>query len=164
MEGAFLIDALEGVRTEEITLSLDQSGWQALCTQGIVVGERGRKYRCWQTQLGSGDDNATPWIDEIGKLTLEVRVQNQSRQLRIGVISFADTIQEFRTDDAAAAPNGREIAWVNIPVVLVRTSLDEVKALGVSNQLGSIKCAADVFDKVLAGSTQRVEINSGTCW
>ena len=36
----WLVDALVGVGTEEVTLGLEQIGWQACCAIGIVVSER----------------------------------------------------------------------------------------------------------------------------
>ena len=37
MEGSWLIGALEGVCAEEVALSLDEGGGQALCAQAVVV-------------------------------------------------------------------------------------------------------------------------------
>src|SRR5699024_12779980 len=53
---------------------------------------------------------------------------------------------------------------VNIPVVLIGACLDEVKALGIRNELGSIQRAANIFDEVLAAFAQSIKINSGTRW
>ncbi len=38
VEGAFLVDALVGVRTKEVALALDQCGWEAVGADAVVVG------------------------------------------------------------------------------------------------------------------------------
>ena len=149
MEGAFLVYALEGVRTEEVTLTLNQSSRQALSAQAVVVGQGRGEYRHRQAHLGCGDNHAAPRRDEFGELALEVWVEDESRQLRVGVISLPDAIQELRADDATATPDGGEIARVNVPTELLGTGLDLIEALGVGDELGSIESAAYVLNELV---------------
>lgn len=39
VERAGLVDALVGVRSEEVALALDDSGGQTVCTQSVVIGQ-----------------------------------------------------------------------------------------------------------------------------
>ena len=60
VEGAVLVDALVGVRSEEVTLSLHEGGREAVAADAVVVRQRRGERRCGDAGLGGGDDDATP--------------------------------------------------------------------------------------------------------
>ncbi len=95
--------------------------------------------------MGRGDNHAAPRRDELGELALEVRIENQGRQLRVGVISLADAIQELSADDATAAPDGGKVAWVNVPAELLRARLDLIEQLQACE---ATKCRSSLQRKV----------------
>src|SRR5699024_12104662 len=66
-------------------------------------------------------------------------------------VRLADVVEERRADDAAPAPDGREIAPGDIPAVLRTRRGDLVEALGVGDDLGRVQGPADILDERGAG-------------
>ena len=49
----------------------------------------------------------------------EIGIEEQVVQRRIALVGLADAIQKFRANDATAAPDGRDIAEVQVPTELL---------------------------------------------
>ena len=150
MVGAGLIDALVGVGAEVVALALDEGGGKPVDAETVVVGQGGREYGDGLADLGGQGDDATPGIDEAGEFGLEIGVKKEGRQFGIGVVGLDDAIEEFRADDAAATPDGGEVAGVNIPIVVGGAGGDFVEPLGVGHEFRGVEGAANVFDKGVA--------------
>ena len=120
MEHTFFINALISMRTEIVTLCLDQVRRQNSGAVAVVIGNRSSEGRNRDTVLYCiSDDIAQRLLVVIGNL-LEVRSQQQVSDLRIFGISIGDFLQELRTDDAASTENLRDFAVVQSPVVFFR--------------------------------------------
>ena len=63
------------------------------------------------------------------------------------VVGGTDTVQETGPDDAAAPPDRRHRAAVDVPVIFVAARADLVEALGVRDDLGGVEGPADVLDE-----------------
>lgn len=122
MEHTFFINALISMRTEIVTLCLDQVCRQNSRTVAVVIGNRSGKGRNRDTVLYCiSNDIAQRLLVIIGNL-FKVRSQQQVSDLRIFGICIGDFLQELRTDDAASTENLRDFAVIQIPVVLFRRS------------------------------------------
>src|SRR6266446_4314277 len=80
----------------------------------------------------------------------EVGIEQQIMQRRIAFVGFDDAIKEFRANDATPAPDRGDVAEVQLPVVLVTRSAEELHALGIGDDLGRIERLTDCFDKLLS--------------
>lgn len=142
MEHTVFINALISMRTEIVTLCLDQVRRQNSGTVAIVIGNRSSEGRNRDTVLYCvSDDIAQRLLIVIGDL-LEVRSQQQVSDLRIFGICIGDFLQELRTDDAASTENLRDFTVVQIPVVLFRRSTQLRKALSIRNNFAQIQRTA----------------------
>ncbi|STJ43803.1 Uncharacterised protein [Escherichia coli] len=148
MEHTFFINALISMRTEIVTLCLDQVRRQNSGTVAVIIGNRSGEGRNRDTVLYCiSNDIAQRLLVVIGNL-LEVRSQQQVSDLRIFGISIGDFLQELRTDDAASTENLRDFAVVQIPVVLFRRRTQLREALGVRNDFAQIQRTANFFDEL----------------
>ena len=121
MEHTFFINALISMRTEIVTLCLDQVCRQNSGTVAVIIGNRSGKGRNRDTVLYRiSDDIAQRLLVVIGNL-LEVRSQQQISDLRIFGISIGDFLQELRTNDAASTENLRYFAVVQTLLVAERS-------------------------------------------
>ena len=147
VEGAGLVDALVGVRAEEVALALHEGGGEALGAEAVVVRQRRR-------ERGGGDAGAR------GDRTIrrqdalrapegldEVRRGEQHRQVGGLAVGVGDAVEELGADDAAAAPDLRDRAEVDVPVVLGGAGADLVEALRVRDDLRRVQGEADVLDE-----------------
>lgn len=75
----------------------------------------------------------------------EIRGHNQTGQVRAGVKGFLDVVEELRPDDAAATPDGGQVARRDVPAEFGAAGLDLVEALSVGHDLGGVQRLADVF-------------------
>ncbi|VCW29740.1 hypothetical protein BANRA_01608 [Klebsiella pneumoniae] len=133
MENTFLISTLIGVRTKVITLSLNQISWQNRGTVAVVVGNCGREGRYRNTILHCIGHNITQRLLIVISDLFEVRCQQEVSNASVLRISIGDLLQELRTNDAASAENLSDLAVVQIPVVLVRSSSELGEALSIGN-------------------------------
>jgi hypothetical protein len=101
MEYTFFISALIGMRTEIVTLSLNQVSWQNCRTVAVVVGNGSRECRNRDTILNSISHDITQRLLIFISNLFEVRRQQQVSNARILLISIGDLLQELRTNDAA---------------------------------------------------------------
>ncbi len=147
VECAFLVDALVGVRAEEVALSLHERGGEAVGTDAVVVRQRRRERRRRDTGLGCRDDDSAPGGLGAGDRLGEVRGGEQDRQVRRLGVGVGDAVEELGADDAAAAPDLADRAEVDVPAVLGGAGADLVEALRVGDDLRGVEREADVFDE-----------------
>src|SRR4029077_11977702 len=57
---------------------------------------------------------------------------------------------KFRPDNATAAPDGGDVAEIQVPVVLVAGGAEELHSLGIGDNFGRIERLTDCFDKLLS--------------
>ena len=158
VECARLIHALVGVSAEIVALTLDQSGRQTLGTQAVEVRQRGSECRSRQTVDGGLSHYVTPRLFGGFDGVLEVRGEQQRHVGFAGFERFGNTVEELRTDDAAATPDACHGSEVDIPAILIGGGGDLIEALGVGDDLGSVECLTNVFDEGLLLIVGKVQL------
>ena len=114
------VDALVGVRAEVIALGLEEVGGEPRRAVAVEVGQRA-------AEGGHGD--AVPHRER-HDLAPGVLAARRSARLKYGssirftrpgfaAVGLGDLLEEARADDAAAAPDGGDLAEVELPVVLL---------------------------------------------
>lgn len=71
---------------------------------------------------------------------------------RIGVERVLDAVEELRTDDAATAPDRRQVGRLEVPVVLGAAGSDLIEALRVRHDLRRVQRGLDVGGELLGVS------------
>ena len=71
-------------------------------------------------------------------------------QRRIALVGFDDAIEKLRANDATAAPDGGDVAEVQIPVVLLAGRAEQFHSLRVGDDLRGVKRVAHRLDQLVA--------------
>src|SRR6266478_7238036 len=104
------------MRAEKVTLRLQQVRWQTGRAIAVEVSERCRKGRNGNAVFDRGGDGDAPVVlcvlDDIG----EVGIEQQIVERQIAFVGVNDAIQKLRANDATAAPDGGDVAEVQVPV------------------------------------------------
>src|SRR6476646_3948444 len=112
VEDAGLVNALVGVRTEEIALRLQEIRWKASRAITVVIRQRRRKRGDRYPELDSGRNNEPPFrlrsFDGPGEIAIEEKIL----QRRITLICLNDSIKKLGANDTAAPPNRGDVAEV----------------------------------------------------
>src|SRR5690242_21637910 len=144
MERAVAVRAAVRVRAKEVAQALDEGGGQTFGPQCVVVGQGGGEAGNRDADPGRGGDHVAPGFLGVGEVLAEVLVGEQRGQVRVVLVGGADPVQEHGADDAAAAPDRRDPAEVQVPVVLAAADGHHVPALGVGDQLGRVQGLLDL--------------------
>src|SRR5450631_3021726 len=104
------------MRAKEVALGLEQIRRQTRGTVAIEVAERSAEGWDGYTMFHRGGDRNPPIILGAFDNAGEVLVEQQIMQRRVAFIGFLDPIQELRADDATAAPDGGDVAEIQIPM------------------------------------------------
>src|SRR5699024_3635101 len=73
------------------------------------------------------------------------------------LVGLGDAVEEAGADDAAAAPDPRHRAEVDVPAVLLRAGCDLVEALGVGDELRGVQRLLEIVDELLrVGDLERL--------
>ena len=122
MEHAVAIDAAVGVRAEEIALRLGQVGGQPRASIRVVVRERRRsgRHRNAKPHCGLHDDRRHACWPRSPIRVAERFVEQQIDETRVAPERVADVAEQGRADDAAGAPDLRDLAEVDVVAVLGR--------------------------------------------
>ena len=119
MEHTFFIGTFIRMRTEVVTLRLDQVGRQYGSAIAVVVRHCSGEGRYRDTVLHSVSNHVTQRLLVFVRDFLEVRCQQQIRDTCIFSIGIGDFLQELGADDATCTEDLRDFTVVQIPVVLV---------------------------------------------
>ena len=131
------------------SLSLQQIGGQTCQTVAIVVIQRRAERRHGNAHdRGRGHHGSPRFLRVLDSLFKEP-VHQQIFQLGIVVESFLDAVEEHGADDAAAAPQQRAVAVVQIPLMLIRCGLQLNESLGVADNFRGVQGLPDIVDKRL---------------
>src|SRR5438045_6375025 len=76
----------------------------------------------------------------------EVLVEKQIVELGIALVRLLDPIQKFRANDAAAAPDGGDVAEVQVPLRADARGAEEFHSLRVRNDLRRVESVAHRCD------------------
>ena len=120
MEHAFFIRALVSMRAEVVTLCLNQVGRQNGSAVAIVIRHRSGEGWNRDTVLYSVGNHVTQRLLVLVCNLLKVRCQQKVSDTCVFSIGIGDFLQELRTNDATRAEDLRDLAVVQVPVVLVR--------------------------------------------
>ena len=97
--------------------------------------------------LAAVDDDPAPRALRAAERLDEVRRGEQHRQVGGLGVGVGDAVEELGADDAAAAPDLRDRAEVDVPVVLGGAGADLVEALRVRDDLRRVQGEAHVLDE-----------------
>ena len=111
--------------------------------------------------LHRGRHHLAPGVLRLGDLLAEVRVGEQRRQLRVARVRGADPVEERGADDAAAAPDDRHLAEVDVPAVLLAARGDHVPALGVGHDLRRVERLLDLVRERARVRHRRAAVRAG---
>ena len=139
VEAACLVGALVGVRSKEVSLRLREVGGQAVAAVGVVVGQRGAEGSDRHSLADGQHDDGSQCGVALVHLGSELRVDEQRSNIGAAVVCALDAVEEPRADDAAALPDARDLAQVQLPVVHLAGGTDQVHALRVRANLGGVQ-------------------------
>ena len=142
MENARFVDPFVSVRAEEIALRLQQIRWQTRRAITVEVSERRRKRRDSDAIFDRGGDGDPPVVLRVFDNVSEIGVEQQIVQRGIAFVSVNDAIQKLCPNDATAAPDGGDVAEVQVPIVLFAGRAQQFHSLRVGNDLGGVKSVA----------------------
>src|SRR4051812_18611825 len=147
--------ALIRVRPKEVPLRLQQVRGQPLRPVAVVVAKRrGERRHRDAAEAGKRDDFA-PVLLRLAEHVLEEWVKHEVYQTRIAAVRVGDAVQEFRADDAAAAPDGGDAAEFEAPLLLLAHGFDKIEALGVADDLARVEGVMNLLHKVLLRPLER---------
>src|SRR5690606_2399716 len=89
--------------------------------------------------LRGRDDHAAPRLLRALERLAEVRGGEEGDEARVVGVGLGDAVEESRTDDAAAAPDRRDVALADVPAVLRCARDDLVEALRVRDDLRRVE-------------------------
>ena len=133
VEDAGLIDALVGMRTKEIALRLQEIRWKASRAITVIIRQRGRKRGDRYAELDSCRNDEAPFRLRSFDGPGEIPVEEKILQRRITPICLNDSIEKFRANDAAAAPDRGDVAQVQVPFVSRASGSKKLHSLRVRN-------------------------------
>src|SRR5438046_9903237 len=114
---ARFIDPLVSMRAKEIALRLQEVCRQTSGAITVEVRQRGRKRRRRYTMFDRCRKDETPFRLRLLDGPREIAVEQKIVQRGIAPICFHDSVQKFRANDAAASPDGGNVAQVEVPFV-----------------------------------------------
>lgn len=116
--GVLGLDA-EGMRTEVVTLSLQQVGRKVGAAVSVVEAEGSAEGRHWKTPQGSLADNVSPAVLGLVDGLVEEVIKQQVLQLGVLAVGIGDVLEEDGADDATATPHQGDGRLVQLPTVLL---------------------------------------------
>ncbi len=119
MEDTLFIRTLVGMRTEVVTLRLNQVGRQHGSTIAVVVCHRSGEGWNRNTVLYCVSNHVTQRLLVLVRNLFEVRCQQKVGDTGVFSIGIGDFLQELCTNDATRAEDLRDFTVVKIPVILV---------------------------------------------
>src|ERR1700730_5211971 len=150
MKYAGLVNPFVSMRAKEIALCLQQIGRQSCGTVTVEVGEGGAESRNGNAMLDGGGNGDAPIIlrfcDDVGEIGIEEEVVQRG----VALIRIHDAVQEFRANDATAAPDRGDVSEVEVPVVLLTRSSEQFHSLCVRNDLGGVERVAHGINEFFA--------------
>src|SRR5205814_928560 len=104
----------------------------------------------WKPQLGRLGDDVPPARLGLANGSREKRVEEQVFEARVPVERPLDVFQEPGADDAASAPQERNVAVVQLPLELARRRFQLYEALGIAADLRRVQRLPDILDEFVA--------------
>src|SRR5690606_2723736 len=147
MEHTFFIRTFIRMRTEVVTLRLDQVGRQYGSTIAVVVRHCSGEGRHRNTVLYCVCYNITQRLLVFVSNLLEVRRQKQVRDTCIFSIGISDFLQELGADDATCTEDLRDFTVVQIPVVFVRSRAQLRETLRVRDDFAQVQSASNLLNE-----------------
>ena len=132
------VESAIGVRAEIVAQALQQVGGTSGAPEPVVIGERGRERRGWNAG-GNGERNrlaprAFPCDDGVSEMV----GKQQGGKRRLALVGVHDAVEHASADDAAAAPDRRDLAKIEAPAVLRARGGHLLEALRISDDLRGV--------------------------
>src|SRR5436190_7195341 len=105
--------------------------------------------------IKSGSDANAPVMLAFGNDVSEVLIKQQIVKLRVAGVSLSDPVQEFRANDAPAAPDGCDIAKIQIPIVSSAGRFFFQAEDGIRDNFRSVKCIMNCLHKLVPITGER---------
>src|SRR5262249_32594747 len=165
VEDAGLVDALVCVRAEEIALRLQEIRGQPSRPVTVEIGQRGRRRGDSYAVLDSCRNHKTPFrlrsSDDSGKIPVEQKIV----QIAVASVRVNDAVQELCANNAATAPDGGDVAQVELPFVGRASGPKKLHSLRIRDNFRRIKSVTHGVDKTITiafeRSTSRLRQNFG---
>lgn len=109
----------ERVRTEVVTLSLEQVRRQVLGAVAVEEAERSAEGRSGDTPESTLADDVPPAGLGLGDGLLEEVVEEQVLEVGVRAVGLGDVLKEDRADDAATTPHESNLGLLELPAVLL---------------------------------------------
>src|SRR6202035_112303 len=133
MERSRLVDSFVGMGSEVVALRLKQVRRQTLLAITIEIRQGCAECRNGDPCLNRDRNRVAPICLVSLEQRAKERVEHEVLQLWAPVECFFDPIQEFGPNDAAASPNGCDVAEVQRPVVVFTGGGEQSEPLGIRN-------------------------------
>src|SRR6266516_986663 len=136
---AGLIDALVSVRAKEIALRLKEVCRKPSGAITVEVRQRRRKRRRSYAMFDRCRNDETPFGLRLPDGPREIPIKQKIVQRGVALICFHDSVQKFRANDAAAAPDGGNVAQVEVPLVFGASRAQKLHSLRVRYNFRRVK-------------------------
>eukprot|EP00754_Rhynchopus_humris_P042950 Rhum_TRINITY_DN286_c0_g1::Rhum_TRINITY_DN286_c0_g1_i1::g.658::m.658 len=153
---ARLVHELVGVRTEVVTLGLQQVGRKPGGAVAVPEGEGRRQRRGRDAGLHDGGHNLAPRALALADLRLEPLVAEERLEAGVRLEGLLDLAQEGAPDDASTTPHQRDAAVVQRPAVLLSRSAEQHVALRVRHDLRRQQRLTELLDELLLVALERL--------
>src|SRR5256886_9068959 len=147
VKNAGLIDSFVRVRTEEIALRLQEVRRQPSRPITVEVSERCGKCRNRDAVFNGCCYRNAPVALRLFDGSREITIEQKVVERRIALISLDDSVEKFRANDAAAPPDGGDIAEVEVPFVFRASRTQKLHSLRVRNNFRCVKRVAYCIDE-----------------
>jgi hypothetical protein len=108
-----------GAHTKVITLGLKKVGRQVLGPVTIIEGQSSGEGGCWDTELNTLGDGASPTGLGVVDGSLEEVIEEQVLEVRLSAVSLGDVCKENGANNATATPHEGNSGVVELPLVLL---------------------------------------------
>lgn len=157
MERTFagLVGAVVRMRAEIVALRLNQVRRKRCGTIGIEEGKRGGESWRRNAKFDGGLDDVAPRRLRAVDHFAEIGREQEVFRVRIFVERFFNALEEHRADDAAAAPQERDLAVIEVPVVFFCRRLQLDESLRIAADLGGVERLLHLRDEFVAVALER---------
>src|SRR5437764_5379638 len=142
VKNAGLIDSFVRMRTEEISLRLQEVCRQPSRPITVEVSERCGKCRNRHAVFNGCRYRNAPVALRLSDGSGEITIEQKIVERRVAQISLDDSVEKFRANNAAASPDGGDIAKVEVPFVFRASRTQKLHSLRVRNNFRCVKRVA----------------------
>mmetsp|Transcript_24406 Transcript_24406/g.56841 ORF Transcript_24406/g.56841 Transcript_24406/m.56841 type:complete len:250 (+) Transcript_24406:1481-2230(+) len=125
--------------TEKVTLRLNETRWKGGTTVLIEVGQGSRHGRRRNATGDAERRDATPRCLTTVQFGRKGRIDHEIGQARVAGQCILDLGEQLRPDDASTTPHACATGQIHVPIMLLRSGLDDTQTLCIRTDLGTIQ-------------------------